>query len=129
MNALEIAQHFTRPGDPGRLLELMAPDGVIEWPYRPEGVPGVLRGRDEIAAFVGEQGGIITFHEYTDVVFHETADPEVVIVEYTAHGTVTATGAPFTQRPIQVIRVRDGRIVSFRDYVNPLPLLEVIGKR
>ncbi|SEU42675.1 hypothetical protein SAMN05421811_120107 [Nonomuraea wenchangensis] len=50
-----------------------------------------------------------------------------MIVEYTARGTVTATGAPFEQRPVAVIRVRDGQVVSYRDYINPLPLLKALG--
>ncbi|MEV5558829.1 nuclear transport factor 2 family protein [Nonomuraea wenchangensis] len=114
-------------GDRGRFLELLAPDGVIEWPYRPEGVPGELRGRAEIDAFTATSFGLITFSEYADVRVHETLDPEVVIVEYTARGTVTATGAPFEQRPVAVIRVRDGQVVSYRDYINPLPLLKALG--
>ena len=128
MNTRELVEELTQPGDPGKLLAAMAPDAVIEWPYRPDGVPGELRGKEEIAAFMAGPATLVTLHEYTDVVIHETADPEVVIVEYTAHGTVTATGAPFTQRPIQVIRVRDGQVVLFRDYINPLPLLEIINQ-
>jgi ketosteroid isomerase-like protein len=48
----------------------------------------------------------------------------VVIVEYDALGTVVATGAPFRQTVIAVFRVRNGQIVSYRDYINPLPLAE-----
>jgi ketosteroid isomerase-like protein len=48
----------------------------------------------------------------------------VIIVEYEAHGTVIPTGAPFEQTVIAVIRVRDGLVVSYRDYLNPLPLME-----
>lgn len=113
-------------GDAERFLELMAPDGVIEWPYRPEGVPGEVRGREAIGAFMADGGKLITFSEYTDVQVHETLDPEVVIVEYVAHGTVTATGQPFEQRPVAVFRVRDGHVVSYRDYINPLPLMKVL---
>jgi hypothetical protein len=30
----------------------------------------------------------VRFDEYRNVVVHETTDPEVIIVEYEAHGTV-----------------------------------------
>ncbi|YCK40015.1 nuclear transport factor 2 family protein [Actinomadura sp. ATCC 39365] len=115
-----------RSGDHERFLDLMAPDAVIEWPYRLEGMPAKLRGRAEIAAFVSAKGSLISFDEYVDLVMHETVDPEVVIVEYTAHGTVTGTGAPFTQRVIAVFRVRHGQVVSYRDYINLLPLMKVL---
>jgi ketosteroid isomerase-like protein len=35
-----------------------------------------------------------------------------------------ATGAAFEQTVIAVFRVQDGLVVSYRDYINPLPLME-----
>ena len=61
------------------------------------------------------------------MVVHETTDPEVVIVEYEANGTVVPTGAPFRQTVIAVFRVRDGEVLSYRDYINPLPLAEALA--
>jgi ketosteroid isomerase-like protein len=106
---------------------LMAPDGYIEWPYRPPGVPARLQGRAEIREFLtAAASDFISFDEFRDMVLHETTDPEVVIVEYEAHGTVVPTGAPFLQTVIAVFRVRDGQILSYRDYINPLPLAEAL---
>ncbi|MFI1991806.1 nuclear transport factor 2 family protein [Actinoplanes sp. NPDC020271] len=114
-----------RNSDVDTVVELMAPDGYIEWPYRPAGVPGRLAGRAQIREFLTRTAkGFIRFHEYRDVVIHETLDPEVTIVEYAAHGTVIPTGAPFEQVVIAVFRVREGHVVSYRDYLNPLPLAE-----
>ena len=130
VNAREVAEQVLETSlsaDVERFVELMAPDGVIEWPYRPEGVPETLVGRDEIRAFMATGGRLIEFETHVDVTIHETADPEVVIVEYTVHGHVRVTGAPFTQRVIAVLRVRDGLIVHYRDYINPLPLMAVLG--
>lgn len=59
---------------------------------------------------------------------HETVDPETVIVEYDAHGTVVATGAPFHQRVIAVFGLRDGRVRFCRDYIDPLPLMAAFGR-
>ncbi|MFC4147907.1 nuclear transport factor 2 family protein [Micromonospora mangrovi] len=127
----EIVERVLRAGrelDVDTFVALMAPDGYIEWPYRPPGVPARVQGRAEIRRHLTEVAkGFIRFHEYRAVVLHETADPEVVIVEYDAHGTVVTTGAPFQQTVIAVIRVQDGRIVSYRDYVNPLPLVELLA--
>src|SRR4051794_658563 len=129
MNAREIAERVLEAGltgDHGLIAEMMAPDGVIEWPYHPEGVAGLLRGHDQIRAFMAASGNLIDFEEYRDVVIHDTTDPDVAIVEYSAYGRVTATGAPFEQRVIAVLRVRDGLIAHYRDYVNPLPLMAVL---
>ena len=49
-------------------------------------------------------------------------DPEksVVILEYTMHGTVVRTGAPYLNRFISVITVKDRKITHWRDYLDPL---------
>jgi ketosteroid isomerase-like protein len=124
----EIVGQVLRAGrelDIETFVGLMAPDGYIEWPYRPPGVPARLQGRTEIRRHLTETAkAFIRFDEYRNVVVHETTDPEVVIVEYDAQGTVVATGAPFQQTVIAVIRVQDGLILSYRDYINPLPLVE-----
>jgi ketosteroid isomerase-like protein len=123
----EIVERMLRAGrdmDVEAVLGLMAPDGYIEWPYRPAGVPGRLQGHEEIRRFLATSRGLIRFDEYRDVIVHETTDPEVVVVEYEAHGHVTVTGAPYRQTIIAVFRVRDGRIVSYRDYLDPLALAE-----
>ncbi|MFB9238780.1 nuclear transport factor 2 family protein [Plantactinospora siamensis] len=123
----EVVEQMLRAGremDVETVVALMAPDGCIEWPYRPPGVPGRLQGRAEIHRHLSQAGNFVRFTEYRDLVLHETADPEVVIVEYDALGTLVATGAPFRQTVIAVFRVREGQVRSYRDYINPLPLME-----
>jgi ketosteroid isomerase-like protein len=133
MNTREVVEKVLRVGqatDIDGLVELMAPDGCIEWPFRPPGVPGRLQGREEIRAFLTEAAlGFVRFSEFRNVVVHESVDPEVVIVEYDAIGTVLDTGAPFSQTVIAVFRVRDDLVLSYRDYINPLPLAEALAGR
>jgi ketosteroid isomerase-like protein len=133
MTAREIVEKVLRAGremDVEGLVSLMASDGCIEWPFRPVGVPGKLQGREEIRAFLTEAAkGFVRFTEFRNVVLHETVDPEVVIVEYDALGTVLDTGAPFSQTVIAVFRVRDDLVLSYRDYLNPLPLAEALESR
>ncbi len=127
----EVVERVLRAGremDTETFVSLFAPDAYIEWPYRPAGIPGRVEGRDQIRQFLTAQAnGLIRFDEYRNTVIHETTDPEVVIVEYDAHGTVIATGAPFLQTIIAVLRIRDGLVVSYRDYLNPLVLAEVLS--
>ena len=114
--------------DIDRLADLMAPDGCIEWPFRPAGVPAKLRGRKEIREFLTEAAkGFVRFSEFRNIVIHETTDPEVVITEYDAVGTVLTSGKPFLQTVIAVFRVRNDLVLSYRDYINPLPLAEALA--
>ncbi|WP_328344131.1 nuclear transport factor 2 family protein [Micromonospora sp. NBC_00421] len=127
----EIVERLLQAGrdlDIEAFVEVMAPDGYIEWPYRPPGVPARVRGRAEIRRHLaGVAGALVRFDEYRDVVVHETTDPEVIIVEYEAHGVLTATAEPFHQQVIAVFRVKNGQVVSYRDYINPLPLMEALA--
>jgi ketosteroid isomerase-like protein len=101
--------------------DLYAPSGVLELPFAPSGVPRRIKGREEIREFLrvaGERarqaGRRIV--RYDPVVVHQTADPEVIVAEFELHGEVFATGAAYRMPFIQVLRIRDGRIVSMRDY-------------
>ncbi|MFI6255766.1 nuclear transport factor 2 family protein [Micromonospora zamorensis] len=127
----DIVEQLLRAGrelDIERFVGLMAPDGYIEWPYRPPGVPGRMRGRAEIRRHLtATADGFIRIAEHRNMVVYETTDPEAIIVEYEAHGTVVATGAAFEQTVIAVFRVRDGQVLSYRDYINPLPLLDALA--
>ena len=124
----EVVERMLQAGremDVETVVGLMAPDGYVEWPYRPPGVPARLQGRAEIRRHLSEAAkAFVRFEEYRDIVVHETIDPEVIIVEYEAHGALVATGAPFRQVVIAVFRVQNGHIASYRDYINPLPLIE-----
>jgi ketosteroid isomerase-like protein len=127
----EVVERILRAGremDTGAFVDLIAPDGWVEWPHRPPGMPGRLEGRERIREFMtARANGLVRFDEYRDTVIHETTDPEVVIVEYDVHGTVVPTGAPLRQRVIAVLRVRDGLVVSYRDYLDSLVLAETLA--
>jgi hypothetical protein len=50
---------------------------------------------------------------------YQTQDPEVVIVEMRTNATLTTTGQSFAATSIQILRIREGQIVLFRDFANP----------
>lgn len=66
--------------------------------------------------------------EPANITIHETADPEVIIAEFEYQGTGPATREPFALPGIFVMRVRDGQIVSSRDYVDHLGLARALGR-
>ncbi len=101
--------------------DLYAPDGTLELPFAPPGVPRRIWGREEIRGFLGAAGQRARdagrrILRYDPLVVHETADPEVIVAEFELHGEVAATRETYRTPFIQVLRVRDGQIVSMRDY-------------
>ncbi|WP_210745096.1 nuclear transport factor 2 family protein [Nocardia flavorosea] len=57
---------------------------------------------------------------------HETADPEVVVYEFSYVGS--ANGRPFSIPCIFVARVRDGLIVESRDYTDHVGFARAFGR-
>ncbi|GAB3453986.1 nuclear transport factor 2 family protein [Actinophytocola sediminis] len=96
------------------LPDLYAEDAVVEQPFSQE--PVVLAGRAAVAAHFAGAANLPLRVTATNVVLHETADQEVVIVEYDYLAENTTTGHTSTVHNIQVLRVRAGRIVASRDY-------------
>jgi uncharacterized protein len=114
--------------------DLYAPNGVLEWPSAPPGVPRRMQGRERIrralAALeqrVGQVGTRLTgLHAQT---LHETIDPEVVIAEFELCAELAPAGIVYRLPSIQVFRVRHGEIVSCRDYLTRVDIggVSVLG--
>ncbi|TCC02480.1 nuclear transport factor 2 family protein [Kribbella soli] len=58
---------------------------------------------------------------------NETLDPEVAVVEYELAGEIATTGERGSARFIGVLRVRDGRIVGWREYQNTSAIQHALG--
>jgi uncharacterized protein len=53
----------------------------------------------------------------------------VVIAEVRAKATVTTTGRSLTTTSIQILRIRHGHIVLWRDFADPRVLEAVVGEQ
>ena len=110
--------------------DLFAVDGVLTYPFAFPGQPPELRGRDAIRGYFAQRAAARAAFvmEGVDAVIRETDDPEVVVAEISHHGRSTVTGAPYELKALGVIRVRDGDIVRYDDYMNPLALAAMLGR-
>jgi len=126
---LDRRRHLLLSGDIDGFADLFAPDGVIETPFAgPPGMPARQEGRETIREVARQVLALpLRFDDLEIAEFYQTQDPEVVIVEVRAKGTVTTTGLSFTTTSIQVLRIRDGHIVHFRDFADPRVLEDVLG--
>ena len=117
-------------GDAGGLAGLFAAGAVIGFCFRgPPGTPVRLAGREAIRAYARRvMASPLRLEEYEVTELYQARDPEVVIAEMRATATVTTTGRPLTASSIQVLRIRDGHIVLFRDFADPRFLEEVTGE-
>lgn len=105
---------------------LYAPDAVVEIPF--VGAGGTcLSGREEILAHFERARHAPLALRLTHLLVHETADPEVVVVEYIYAGASTTSGRSARLANIQVVRVRGGQIISSRDYRDHAAIGHLLG--
>jgi uncharacterized protein len=129
-DVLARRRRLTLTGDADGLADLYAPDAVIESPFAGQsGMPARLEGRAAIRAYTRQVvASPLRLEDYEVAELYQTEDPEVVIVEMRAQGTVTTTGRSFTATAIQILRIREGHIVLFRDFADPQVLADVTGE-
>src|SRR6516162_3115521 len=108
-------------GDADGFAALFAPDAVIESSFAgPPGTPARLQGREAIRGYSRRvMASPLRLEDVEVTELYQTQDPEVVIAEMRAKGTVTTTGRPFTTTSVQIIRIRDGHILHSRDFADP----------
>ncbi|RSM46430.1 nuclear transport factor 2 family protein [Amycolatopsis balhimycina DSM 5908] len=123
-----VAEHL-RLVAAGRIAEwvdLFTPDGILEFPYAPAGVPRQVRGRDALLAHMSQFPDTFDVR-FVNLVFHETTDPATAIAEFGSTGRAVATGKPYEQTCISVVYTDDtGRIIRYVDYWNPLVAIEAL---
>src|SRR3954462_12659920 len=106
-------------------VDSFAVDGVMEWPFKLKGVAPRLEGRLEIRAALEpvwerakKSNRRILGHER--VVFHETTNPEVAIVEFDLVGENVR--GPFPQPMVYLLRAQNGRVLLLREFVDTASL-------
>ena len=116
-------------GDADGFAALFAPDAVIESSFAgPPGTPVRLTGREAIREYSRQvMASPLRLEDFAVTELYQTQDPEVVITQMWAKGTVTTTGRSFTTTSVQIIRIRDGHIAASRDFADPRILQDVIG--
>jgi uncharacterized protein len=120
-DVLARRRHLILNGDADGFADLFTPDAVIEVPFAgPPGMPARLEGREAIRESARQvMASPLRLEDFEVAELYQTQDPEVVIVEMRTKGTVTTTGRSFAATSIQILRIRDGHIVLFRDFPDP----------
>ncbi|HEX5496659.1 MAG TPA: nuclear transport factor 2 family protein [Mycobacteriales bacterium] len=115
---IELERQRALALDLGGVADLFAEDATWEAPFLRQ---GPLRGRKEIRRMLqhtekGLKRSGVRPLRYDPEVWHESSDPEVVIVEFVVHAEVAGSDRTFSLPYVHIFRVRDGQIVSMRDY-------------
>jgi uncharacterized protein len=126
--AAELMQHVLQAiatRDVSALLDLCADEIVFEFPFAPPGRPGRVEGKGPLGDYLAAIPSKVDLAGLSNFEMHQTVNPDVAIVEMTATGTLKGSGEPYEQSYVVVLTARNGRIVRYRDYWNPLKALDL----
>jgi ketosteroid isomerase-like protein len=128
----EVVEQVRRmvAGDGVVFADLFSADGVLRYPFAPPGMPREIKGRDAMREYHGAASSRRSLLEIegVDMVVRDTDDPEVVVVEIEHHGYSHGSGGPYRFRALGIVRVRDGEIVEYDDYMDPIALAALLGR-
>lgn len=114
-------------GDTDALLALLSPEIRVETPFAPAGQPMHFRGKDEIRArFGGARGAMGTF-EFYDIEILATEDSERWLATCRSRGRHT-DGREYANTYCWIFRVRDGRILWWREYYDPQQVMPFLAE-
>lgn len=99
-------------------------DVVLEFPYAPTGRPRRVDGKPAAEDYLKAVVGQVQFERITRQRVHQSVDPDTAIIEWSVSGHVEASGAPYEMSYVVVLTLADGLIAVYRDYWNPLTLLD-----
>ncbi|BBX62645.1 hypothetical protein MSAS_18190 [Mycobacterium saskatchewanense] len=108
-------------------FDMHAEDVVVEFVITVPSYPRRVVGREALAELYADYGESIVQDGSSDVYRYFDPEKSVVVVEYTMHGTVVRTGAPYVNRFVSVITIRDRKIAHWRDYLDPLAVMAAFG--
>jgi ketosteroid isomerase-like protein len=114
---------------PGDLADCYADRVVIEMPFGAGLAPARTETtREELRARFAAGAASRRYTGLRDIRVHETADPDVVILEYTLDGTRLSGGESFSMTFVMVLTFRDGLIAHSRDYTDPIAGARALGR-
>lgn len=96
-------------------IETWCPDASYEAALPVPGLPAVVTGHEALHAVFGGLVASVSELGVTDVVFHQTDNPDVAIVEETMAGRL-ADGYEYRNRMCIRVTFRDGRIAHMYEY-------------
>jgi ketosteroid isomerase-like protein len=112
---------------PGHFFDLLANDVVFEYVITVPGYPRRVEGRVAVAELYRPYGDALVLDRCYDLAVHHDQAQGTVVLEYASEGRVVATGAPYGNRYVSVVTLRDREVVRWRDYLDPIAVFDALG--
>ena len=106
---------------------LCADDVIAEFPFAPEGSPRRLEGRAALYEYLRNYPSVINLRSIPHLRTYSTGDPNVAIAEWSSSGEVLTNGNAYEMSYATFVTVKDGPIVNYREYWDPLAFMQAMG--
>lgn len=111
-----------------RFLPFVREDTVFEWPYRPLAeFPERLVGGARFVEISKEGMEDCSPYGHTVDRFYDLLEPDTLVVEYHTDTTYLPTNTRYANRYISIVRFEGDQVIYWKEYINPLPILEAFG--
>lgn len=111
--------------DFAKVASLLHDEASFETPYGGQSVHGKGAVLDMLSTAMPS---FVRQMNFTLHALYPGADPDLLIAEYESEATLI-DGGRYANRYINVLRVKDGKVLLFREYFNPLAITQALGNR
>lgn len=108
-------------------VDLCAPDVVAEFPFAPAGLPSRIEGREALFEYLKGYPDVIDVKSLPTMRIYATDDPNVAVADWSVSGRVLSNGNPYEMSYATFATFRDGALVNYREYWNPMAFLAALG--
>jgi len=112
--------------DGSHFFDFLADDVVFEYVVSVPGYPKRVEGRAALVELYRGYGDNFRLDSCGDVVTYHDRESSVAILEYATHGKALATRAAYDNHFISVVTIADRAVTHWRDYMDPLAVLEAL---
>ncbi len=107
-------------------LDMFHEDAAFDFPFM-QGGPVSKVGKRSMGEYLAPMQDAMVFEVFTLLSMH-VMDDGIVVMEYSCKAHEPASGTPYPQAYVAVMRIVDGRLSFFREYFNPLLNLALSGR-
>jgi uncharacterized protein len=108
--------------------DLLAEDAIVEFPYAAAlGSPSRFEGKPAIYNYMKNAVTQLQNWVFSDIREYQTPIPTVLLAEFHGEAVFVATGQPYQQDYVARLETHNGKIIHYREYWNPAPILELMS--
>ena len=100
---------------------------VVEFPFAPDEASRRMVGRAAIYEYLKDYPSMIDLKTAPTMEIRATDNPDLAIAEWSVSGQVIGNGNPYEMRYATFVTFKNGLIVNYREYWNPMAFMAAMN--